>query len=169
MEENISYRKIKKQKPYAIKSTSQRLLHPIFRNRTQDSTMLAHNDIMSQNVTQYQYMLSDPHLKENYINWATNLRGYDHLPPKEQPAADPPAVFFKDTTLQKMRKECKAQNKSIHINTAQYSQYFGKDTTNIPENDVKFVSELRKMDVNDHEKEKQRLTHGEIFKNYGGG
>lgn len=31
---------------------------------------------MNQNVTQYHYMLADPHLKENYINWATNLRGY---------------------------------------------------------------------------------------------
>lgn len=34
---------------------------------------------MNQNVTQYQYMLQDPHIKENYINWATNLRSYNKI------------------------------------------------------------------------------------------
>jgi hypothetical protein len=79
MEETISYRRIKKVKPYAIKSTSEKLMQPIFRNRTNEKNLSVNNDIMSQNVTQYQYMLSDPHLKENYINWATNLRGYTKL------------------------------------------------------------------------------------------
>ena len=76
MEENIPYRRLKKLKPNKINQTSERILRQYPRKLTSSKD---HESIMSQNVTQYQYMLSDPHLKENYINWATNLRGYTKL------------------------------------------------------------------------------------------
>lgn len=79
MEENISYRRINQLKPHGIRTTSHKLLQPIFRNRESKQRHPHNNDIMSQNVTQYQYMLSDPHLKQNYINWATNLRAYQQI------------------------------------------------------------------------------------------
>ena len=32
---------------------------------------------MGKNVSVYKHMLGDPHLKENYIDWAIRLREYD--------------------------------------------------------------------------------------------
>ena len=79
MEDNISYRRLKKLKAYCLSHTSERLLKPIFRNRSQEKLEKTNRNIMNQNVTQYEYMLSQPYLKENYINWATNLRGYEKV------------------------------------------------------------------------------------------
>jgi hypothetical protein len=30
---------------------------------------------MTQNVTRYEHMLKQPHIKENYIDWVVKLRG----------------------------------------------------------------------------------------------
>lgn len=104
---------------------------------------------MSQNVTQYQYMLSDPHLKENYINWATNLRGYGRVQVKEISVCDPPSVFYKPTEIEDIRKKGKDLAHSSHVNTAEFSQYFGKDAVNIPENELTFLNDLRKITIKD--------------------
>ena len=66
MEENIPYRRLKSLKAPCVTQTSEKLLRPIYRNRNSavnNSAHMTNSDIMSQNVTQYQYMLSDPHLK----------------------------------------------------------------------------------------------------------
>lgn len=118
MEENIPYRKLRNLKPLSIKSTSEKLLRPIFRHRSHEKGLKERKSIMNQNVTQYEYMLSDPHLKENYINWATNLRGYHKLMMKELSACDPPSVFYKPTELEELRKKNKGLIHSTHINTA---------------------------------------------------
>lgn len=60
MEENIPYRRLKKLKPNKISRSSERLLKPYNRQLSQSKH---DQSIMSQNVTQFQYMLSQPHLK----------------------------------------------------------------------------------------------------------
>ena len=70
MEENISYRFLKKCKPLGIDRTSQSLLQPSpHKNKPPLS-----KGIMAKNVSVYQHMLGEPHAKENYIDWAINLR-----------------------------------------------------------------------------------------------
>jgi|688.fasta_scaffold158492_2 hypothetical protein len=63
MEGNIPYRSLKCLKAHSISTTSERLLKPIFRNRSQIKEEKNKPNIMNQNVTQYEYMLSQPYLK----------------------------------------------------------------------------------------------------------
>lgn len=39
---------------------------------------------MSKNVSLYQHMIIDPHVKENYIDWAINLREGKKISVKER-------------------------------------------------------------------------------------
>ena len=69
MEEYVSYRNLKKVKPICVSSTSHNLLI-----RPSHKSKQIEKGIMNKNVSLYQYMIVDPHAKENYVDWAINLR-----------------------------------------------------------------------------------------------
>lgn len=83
--------------------------------------------IMGQNVSQYLHMLSNSHIKENYIKWAINLRTNSPIKNKEPKEAAVPDVYFKETKTSENRKNSLEGLKRKKFNTADYTQYFAKN------------------------------------------
>ena len=80
MEETTSYRKLRNPNLHQVQGISKRLLntphHRLAPNRKDTA-----EDITNKNVSMYEYMLVNSYIKENYINWAINLRS--HSTPKK--------------------------------------------------------------------------------------
>lgn len=105
MEENRSYRLLKNKRPSRfIQATSQSLLQPY-----PHKSVHGHRGIMSKNVSLYQHMIIDPHSKENYVDWAINLREHKLCVLKERQEENPPSAYFKGTILSNARKMAKDQ------------------------------------------------------------
>lgn len=94
---------------------------------------------MSQNVTQYEYMLKDSTVKENCISWVTNLRTNSGIENASSPRKDQegevisnaPSVFYKPTQSFSLKVDNRAEKDKFGVNTAEFSQFFGKDSTHI--------------------------------------
>ena len=73
------------------------LLVPLRKKETEhkSAAKIDKSSIMSQNVSQYLHMLSNSHIKENYIKWAINLRTNSPIKNKEPKEAAIPDVYFK--------------------------------------------------------------------------
>ena len=53
-------------------------------------------------------MIIDPHVKENYIDWAINLREGKKISVKERESDETPAVYYKTTEQSKNKKTAKS-------------------------------------------------------------
>ena len=99
MEERIPYRKLRNLKLKKVDGISNKLLKlPAHRQTSQ--TRDKDFDITNKNVSMYEYMLVNSYIKENYINWAINLRTSTNSKNHGQTSitdCEPPQAFFKDT------------------------------------------------------------------------
>lgn len=103
--ENLPYRWLRNPKKKSFPLMRKSLLVPLRHKREDHNSHLNEKDsIMSQNVSQYLHMLSNCHIKENYIKWAINLRSSS--PKVKNPISregSTPGVFFKPTKASILR------------------------------------------------------------------
>ena len=137
MEEKITYRYLRKSKPRTIKNTSQSLLQS-YPHKSKRPL----KGIMAKNVSMYKHMLEDPKLKENYIDWAINLRGYEKTHLKEREEDNIPSVYYKKTMLTQMRNTTKD---SFHnsLNKGDFCHYFHRNASYANENSLHYMTKLR--------------------------
>lgn len=126
--ENLPYRWLRNQKKKSSAFTRKSLLVPL-KHRQEDEKMKAQveGSIMNQNVSQYLHMLSDCHMKESYIKWATNLRSSSLKNPNSiQREGSAPGAYYKKTTSSQLKTENTDSINRHPFNAADYTQYMCK-------------------------------------------